>query len=77
MKVSPKRAKHRATSRPIWHYPAILAAPPALVLFDVWEDAENITGMGRLARHESDGKSAATHSWLADLQGNTTTQRPL
>ena len=40
--------------------PLILAAPPALVLFDVWEDAENITGMGReLARHESDGKSAA------------------
>ena len=30
------------------------------MLFDVWEDAENITGMGReLARHESDGKSAA------------------
>ena len=43
-----------------WCTPAILAAPPALVLFDVWEDAENITGMGReLARHESDGKSAA------------------
>ena len=63
---------HLALRGTTWHYvaqecplhlvvhPRYPSRAPALVLFDVWEDAENITGMGReLARHESDGKSAA------------------